>query len=451
VTLLHFHDGDRAAGPLVVTAGAALATAFALAETPLVFALAAAVAVSLLGLGLSLVLLAPAGTPGGARLRHWTWAAFVVHALLSVLIGSSQALTTTFGGDADTYHQGALGIVEHWSAGSPLPPVIAIGKEGFFYALASVYYVLGPYRLAAVVLNAALSAAVLPVIFDTTRRLFGERAAQVSVVMLAVLPGFLVWTSQLLREAPILLGLAVAANAAVRLTDRLSAGAFVTLAGVAALLFTLRANVALVVLGALLASVALGRRDLVAGLGTGAAAMGLAAVLVFSAGVGYAGFQRAAASDLAEVSLARQDLSNSAQSGYAPDRDVSSSSAVVAFLPVALVHFAFGPFLAQADNARQLAGGLEALTLWVLFPSLVRGCHRGFRLVGRRSLVLVLPALAISCSLAILLGNYGTIVRERLQVTIFLVPLAAYGWTLRRPRGRVAERPAEPVEEPSAA
>jgi hypothetical protein len=445
VTPLLLRPDKRTASSLVATVVAALAVAFSLAEAPSVLALALSLGVALMGLALVLALLAPAGS-AGAGLRRWTWAAFVVHTLVSLLIGSSPALTTIFGGDADTYHEGALGIVARWTTDSPVPPVVAVGKEGFFYALAAVYYLLGPYRLAAIVLNAALSAAVLPLVFDTTRRLFGQRAAQASVVMLVVLPGFLVWTSQLLREAPILLGLAVAANAAVRLTERASPGAFAALAVVGALLFTLRANVALVVLGALLAAVALGRRDLVAGLGTGAAGLGLAAVLVLSLGVGYAGFQRAAASDLAEVSLARQDLARSARSGYARDQDVSSGPAVAAFLPVALANFAFGPFLFQADNARQLAGAFEALTLWALFPSLVRGGLRGFRLVGRRTLVLALPALAIACSLAILLGNYGTIVRERLQVTIFLVPFAAYGWTCRRgtvPVGDQAQAQAE--------
>jgi len=37
--------------------------------------------------------------------------------------------------------------------------------------------------------------------------------------------------------------------------------------------------------------------------------------------------------------------------------------------------------------------------------------------------------------LSLLIGNYGTVVRERLQVTIFLIPLAAYGWTLRKEPG----------------
>jgi hypothetical protein len=37
----------------------------------------------------------------------------------------------------------------------------------------------------------------------------------------------------------------------------------------------------------------------------------------------------------------------------------------------------------------------------------------------------------VACSLSLLIGNYGTIVRQRPQVTVFLVPFAALGWTLR--------------------
>jgi hypothetical protein len=102
------------------------------------------------------------------------------------------------------------------------------------------------------------------------------------------------------------------------------------------------------------------------------------------------------------------------------------------------VAFGLGPFPWTARNGRQVAGVLEALTLLFLLPSLVRGWLRAGDAIGRRRLVLGVPALLLAVGLALFVGNYGTVVRERLQVSILILPFVAYGWTLRRRGAPVA-------------
>ncbi|MEY2448332.1 MAG: hypothetical protein QOH79_1808 [Acidimicrobiaceae bacterium] len=364
-------------------------------------------------------------------------AVFAVRVLVSLIIAALPAVRDTFGPDAVTYHHGAINILHHWDAGAPITGApIAAGKEGFFYLLAGLYYVFGTYQVSGLIVNAALSAALLPVIHDTTRRLFGPAAAKAAVVMVAVLPCFLVWTSQLLREAPVIFLLAAAANAATRLTQRTTPGAYLLLGGSLTLLFTLRANVALVAAAGFVLGIAFGRSHLLPGVATGAATLGFVVVIVVAAGVGYAGFQAATGADLEQVSAARKDLSTGVSSGYAPTQDVSTTQKAITFLPIALPSFALGPFPWQARNATQIGGVLEAMSLWFLLPSLVRGLRWAKLVALRRWQALALPALLLATSLSLLIGNFGAVVRERLQATVLLVPIAAYGWTLRRTRSR---------------
>jgi hypothetical protein len=388
-----------------------------------------------LGAGILAIALRLTAEGHDAETRRWlvrvTVAAAVAHLGIAVVITSSRSLTGAFGGDATTYHEGARGIVDHWVSGAPFPRVVAVGKEGFFYGLAGLYWLLGPHTIAGLALNAAFASVLVPVVADTSRRLFGPTTVRPAALMVTLMPGFLLWMSQLLREAPMLACLAVAANVSVRMTERTRPALLCTLGLTLAVLFTLRANVALLVAAGVLLGLVVASPRALAGVASSGASLGLVAALVLAAGVGAAGFELATTSDLEDVNLARQDLSRSAASGFARDQDVSTGGSATAFLPVAVVNFAFGPFPWQAANARQLGGVLEAVTLWALFPSLWRGWRASRAAVGRARWALALPAALVTCSLALLIGNYGTIVRQRPQVSVFLVPFAAYGWSLR--------------------
>jgi hypothetical protein len=108
-----------------------------------------------------------------------------------------------------------------------------------------------------------------------------------------------------------------------------------------------------------------------------------------------------------------------------------------------------GPVPWQASNARQAGGLIEAMSLWVLLPSLWRGWRASGALIGRTRLVPLLPAALVAVSLALLIGNYGTIVRQRLQVTVFLIPFAALGWCLRRGTTHDTSPPSASIHPPN--
>ena len=385
-------------------------------------------------------------------LTRWTLAALVAHLCIGIVVEASPNLLQRYlGPDAAYYHQLSAQLARSWGGDWP-SPALPSGKEGFIYMLAGLYKLFGSFPVAGVAVNAVFSAALIPVTVDTTKRLFGAKTARWVPPLLLFLPGFLVWTSQLLREAAVLLLLGVAINCAVRLTDRFSLAVVTAFAGALGLLLSFRANVAVVFTAALLIGMVIARRHLLPGIVTGAAGLSILMVLVLAVGLGYSGYRLSAQADLRQVNVIRQDLSTST-SGFATEVDVSSTDRAVAFLPKGLVHVLLGPFPWEARNTRQILGVLEAFCLLALVPFLCVGLSRARKLLGRQLLVHILPACAVASMLGLIIGNYGTIVRERLQIIVVLLPFFALGldeWGTRRAAGKSEAVTAALDREPGA-
>ncbi len=375
--------------------------------------------------------LAPDDPEVRRRILRWTVAGFFTHLVLGMAISYGGPIIQKYLGapDANAYHVNAILLVRHWTDGFPTPDLPA-GKEGFYYLLAGLYRVFGPYRVAGLAVNALLSAALVPLMYDTTRRLFGSEAARCVPPLIVLVPNLLIFSSQLLKEAAILFLIAVVINSAARLSERFSFVSLILLGSAVTLLLTFRAWVALVLLAGVLASVGIGRRDVIAGLGAGmSAAAVIAAALAF--GVGYSGYKAASKSSLEEANQMRRNTSIGVGSGFDAEADVSNPVAAISYLPRGLTTFALGPFPWQIGRATQLAVVPDLLVWWSLIPSLWRGVRQGSSMIGRRILVLVLPALTVSALVALSVGNFGTIVRERAQPLLILVPLIALGLAMR--------------------
>jgi hypothetical protein len=367
------------------------------------------------------------GEPLDRDVARWTYASYALHLVVSLAIGASGLTVTFFGGDADTYHEYSVSLARHWAGSGAAMPELPAGKEGFFYALARLYELIGPYRVGGLALTSLCSALVVPLLADATRRLFDAKTTRAVLPLVVLLPGFLVWTSQLLREAPIVAALALGLCLAVRLSEQFNPGRIAMLGLTVAVLFTLRANIAYVFGAGLLVGLAMGGRHLVAGVATAAAMAGLVAAIVLGGGLGESGYQRSATADLKQVNTVRSNLANTANSGIAREADVSTPAGSIAYLPIGASQLLLGPFPWQVGNLRQGLGFLEATTVWWLVPSFFRGFKRARRRIGRKMALLIAPAIGVVVVLALLIGNVGTLVRERLQVLVFLLPIIALG------------------------
>jgi len=363
-----------------------------------------------------------------ARIFRWTVASFALHLVVGLLIINS-SLLNFLGPDALTYDGIARAILSHWSRGLPMPRVPG-GKEGFYYLLASIYWMFGPSKWAGVAFNAMLAAALIPIVCDTAYRLFGSAPVKYVPYLFVFVPGMLLWPSQLLKEAPYLFLLAAAANCASRLIRRYSPLPLMILVVLLPALLLFRAEISLAVLAGTMAGVALGRRRLGGGLVGGLVASALVAVVVAS-GVGSSGYQVAVTTDLEKANAIRGGLSVSAASSFNADADISTTKRALSFLPRGAVSVIFGPFPWQLRGGRQGVVLPDVAAWWLLVAGFWWGL-RAARRVDRRWVVAAVPAAATTAVLALSVGNYGILVRERMQILVLVAPIVALGFAARR-------------------
>lgn len=370
-----------------------------------------------------------------ARVLEWVLLSFGLHLLVGLLVNNTDWLQHYLGPDARRYHETATDLARHWDGRAPAP-ILPGGKEGFYYVLAGLYSVFGAHAVAGLAVNATLSAALVPVLHDTTRRMFGPVAAARVPPLAVLIPGLIVWPAQLLKEAFVLFLLAAASNAAVRVNQRPSAGNVVALTVTLASLLTFRSHVGLIMAAGAVAGIALGHQHLLRGLTAGAATLSLAAVTVVVLGLGYTGYRRAVGSDLREADQVRRGLSSAREvrSGFGADADISTPAGALSHLPAGVVSFTLGPFPWQISGLRQLPVLPDVAVWWTLLPSLWRGQRVARQQVGRRFLVVVLPTVGVCLLLSLVVGNFGMAVRERAQLVILVLPVVALGLAERSAR-----------------
>lgn len=383
------------------------------------------------------------GAPWNRLIWNWTVAAFLLHVAVGAVILAVPALTSYFGPDAVTYHRGAARLLGTWT-GDGLPPDLTSGKEGFYYLLASLYWMVGPYPAVGLIVNAALGAALVPVMTDLTVRLFGERSGRYVPPLLVLVPGLALWPSQLLKEACVLFLIALALASAARLTRRVTLLPLLLLVTVLPLLFTFRAAVALVLAGGLIVAITLGVPRVVLGFSAGLTTLALLGFVILGLGIGYSGFQTTVQTDLAHAHAVRLAYAESARSGFGAAEDISTPQQAISTLPRSVPQFLFGPAPWQIRSTRQLPALAENAVWLLLMPRLWSGLVAARRKVGRAVLLFVLPTLGLLAVLSLVIANFGTLLRERTQITLLLIPLIAHGFAVRRSRRAKAGGTAAP-------
>lgn len=365
-------------------------------------------------------------------------AALLIRLAFGVFIHSYE-LRQFFGGDALTYDFNGWRLVEYWTS-SITTDDLALQRArsmtgpgwGMNYLVAGIYYLTGRNILAAQSLCAVFGAATAPMIYFCASRMFSnKRVAKISAISVAVFPSFIIWSSQLMKDGLIIFLLVLAMTMVLTLQEKFNYAALLLLVFAMFGIFSLRFYIFYMVILAVGGSFIMGVTESAQSMARRAAVL-----ILLGIGLTYLGVIRNASLDferfgsLERIQTSRQDLAESAESGFGEDVDVSTPAGAISALPIGFLYLMFAPFPWEMSNFRQAITLPEVLVWWSLMPFLAAGIVYAVRHRLRKSVPVLVFSLMLVLAYSIFQGNVGTAYRQRTQIQVFLFIFIAVGITL---------------------
>ncbi|HEV7890990.1 MAG TPA: hypothetical protein VGP08_10135, partial [Pyrinomonadaceae bacterium] len=280
-------------------------------------------------------------------------------------------------------------------------------------------------------------AATAPVIYLCAHHIFRNiRVAKVAAFAVAFYPSLVLWSSQGLKDGPIVFLLALAMLATLRLGERVSALHIGTLLLAMFAIFSLRFYVFYMVAAAVTGAFVIGMRPVA----SQSLVRQLAIVFTLGLGLTYMGVLRSAGSQvetfgtLKAIETSRRDLSQRANSGFGQDVDVSTATGALTAVPLGMTYLLFAPFPWQLASLRQLITLPEMVAWWGSFPLLVLGVWFTVSYRLRQALPILIFTSMLTLAYSIFQGNVGTAYRQRSQILVFYFIFVAVGAVLFKER-----------------
>lgn len=372
--------------------------------------------------------------------RRFLLQIYLMGLLLRVLAGSliyRFELQAFFGGDAFTYDAYGFLLARSWQYGSVFADEWftsgGSGGWGMLYVVAAIYTVIGRNMLAVQFFNAVAGAATAPVIFLCAQHIFGNaKVSRVSAYLVALYPSLILWSSQGLKDGPIIFLLALSMLATLKLGEKLSVKYFVILIGALFGILSLRFYIFYMLIAAIAGTFIVGTRAF--------SAQSLLRQFVLIIGIGlamsYLGVSRTATmqfesyANLEAVQASRSVQSRLATTGFANDVDVTTTSGALSAIPIGLIYLLFAPFPWQLLNLRQSITLPEMIVWWGAFPLSILGTWFAVKYRLRQVLPILIFTTMLTLAYALVQGNVGTAYRQRSQLLIFYFMFVAVGWEL---------------------
>ncbi|HZH92010.1 MAG TPA: glycosyltransferase family 39 protein [Pyrinomonadaceae bacterium] len=368
---------------------------------------------------------------------------FLVSLLLRVMIGTvifKFRLQDFFGGDAITYDQQGFLLTQIWQGNARESAIFLENPGGFWgmpYFVAAIYSVIGRNMLAVQYANAVFGAATVPLMYLSAEHIFNnQKVARMAAWLVAVYPSLVLWSSQGLKDAPIVFLLALAMLATLKLGEHFSTKYLLILIGALIGLLSLRFYIFYMVAVTVGSAFIIGMRQG----NTASIVRRFMIVIILGLALTYVGVLRTASvqletfGNLEAVNRSRLDLATSADSGFGKEVDVSTTSGALSAIPLGIVYLLFAPFPWQLANLRQSITLPEMLLWWSCFPLLVLGLGFTLKYRLRQSLPILLFTTMLTLAYSIFQGNVGTAYRQRSQLLVFYFIFVAVGFVLLRER-----------------
>jgi len=365
--------------------------------------------------------------------------ALMVRVVVGTLIYVFQ-MQAFFGGDAITYDFLGSAIVKVWAGNKDFQIAIdrftgggSASGWGMIYLVGAIYKIVGRNMLAVQFVNSVLGAATAPLAYMISMEIFpNQRVARICALLSAFFPSLVLWSSQGLKDGPIVFLLVLSMLATLKLGNRFSFKYLTALALALCCLITLRFYVFYIAVLAIAVAFILGRGRLTAQ----SFARQLIIMIIIGVALAYFGVSRYASKQfdtygsLQQVQLMRGDASQSAGSGFGQDADVSSAEGALSALPLGLSYLILAPFPWQLASLRQAITLPEMLIWWASLPLLVLGLWFTLKYRLREVAPILIFTTLLTLTYSILQGNVGTAYRQRAQLLVFYFVFVAIGFVL---------------------
>ncbi|HWN10357.1 MAG TPA: hypothetical protein VNO50_14005 [Pyrinomonadaceae bacterium] len=377
---------------------------------------------------------------------------FIAALLMRMILGSAIFMFNGqdfFGGDALTYDSWgdaqALGWAgDKYSAAFARRFINAPGSAwGMIYMVGAIYGILGRNLLAVQLVNSVLGAATAVIIFLCAHLVFENvRVAKVAGIAVAFYPSLALWSSQGLKDGPIVFCLSLAILATLKLGQKLSVRYVVALVVALFALLSLRFYVFYMICAAIAGAFVIGMQTLTAT----SFARQLAAVLLVGLALTYFGVTRSASvqleryGSLERLQRSRLDMAKRADSGFGRDVDVSTTSGALSTIPMGMIYLLFAPFPWQVGSLRQSITLPEMIIWWASFPLLILGLWYAIKYRLRMISPVLIFTLMLTLSYSVFQGNVGTAYRQRAQLLVFYFIFVAVGFVLLKERREERKR-----------
>ena len=351
-----------------------------------------------------------------------------------------------FGGDSFGYDQMGLMIIQGWEGEEAYQNVSERWGHagwGMGYIVAAVYSLIGRNSLAVQYVNSVIGAASVPVTYLCAQQMFqNTRVARVSAVCVAFFPSLVLWSSQVLKDGPIVFLLVAAMLATLKLSERLTIKHFILMMTSLLGLLSMRFYIFYMALAASVGAFLIGLRPPV---GVSSVVRQVAIVIALGLSMTYLGVLRTASTqfeafgNLERVQRSRADLATT-ESGFGRDVDVSTTEGALQAIPLGMVYLLFAPFPWQLANLRQSITLPEMFIWWSSFPLLVVGIWFTLKYRMRPALPILIFTTMLTLAYSIFQGNVGTAYRQRSQLLVFYFIFIAVGYVLLKERREDRQR-----------
>jgi hypothetical protein len=333
-----------------------------------------------------------------------------------------------FGNELCRAWQGARDTGAEWLLG---PMAKYRSGWGMYYYVAALYYVIGQNPLAIQLINCILGANACVLTYKIARLVYpGQRVARMSAVLVTVAPSMLIWTSQGIKESPIIFFLCLSLYLTLKLSRRITLGdCFLLLLSLLSI-YALRHYVFFVVFlaaggGLLFASKRFSPMHILQG-GLAVTVIGLIFAYYGAGEVANRSF------DLEKIQSGRVWSANVSGSGYGADVDITDTRAALVYLPLGTLFFLFAPFPWMVRSLNHILILPEMVVWWLSAPFLFKGLWLGVRQRLRETLTITLFTAGLTFAYALYLTNFGTSHRMRVQILGFFIIFVSIGWEARR-------------------